>query len=599
LKHSGRGDGFAFVMPDSMNKDKKRFWLVKKYLWRYRRYLYWGGLAVVGSNVLMLINPYLLKMAFDKLEKKIDPGEILPIALLIVLFAVVSGIFRFVMRRTIIWMSRKIEFDFRNDILAHLLKLNPSFYHNTRTGDIMARATNDIEAVRMMIGPGIMQSGNTIVTSVVAIGFMVYLSPRLTLYSLIPLPILSLLVNRLGTMVHRRYVKIQDYYSVLTSRVQENLAGVRVLRAYNQEEAEIVNFEEHSRKYVDLNMNMIKIYSLFYPLLFMLAGSVNILVLYYGGKQVVSGELSLGTLVAFFAYLAMLIWPMIALGWIVALYQRGTASLDRLNSILNTEPAVSSPPEAIKDKPILGKIEFRKLNFAYNGTDILHDINLVIEPGMTIGIVGPTGSGKSTLVAQISHLFPIKRGQLFIDDIDINDWELKTLRSQIGVVPQEPFLFSDSITGNIFFGMDKSDLPMAQSAAVAAAIDKEIDSFPDRYETMLGERGITLSGGQKQRVALARALVIDPKIIILDDATSAVDTETEHLINLRLKGEIGNRTAIIISHRISAVKDSDRIIYMENGSIVESGTHEELLAHKGKYALLYRTQLIEEELKRM
>jgi ATP-binding cassette subfamily B protein len=586
-------------MPDPEIKNRNRFWLVKIYLWRYRRYLYWGGLAVIGSNVLMLINPYLLKLAFDKLEQKVDPREILPIALLMVILAVISGVFRFTMRRTIIWMSRKIEFDFRNDILGHLLKLNPSFYHNTRTGDIMARATNDIEAVRMMIGPGIMQSGNTIITSIIAVGFMVYLSPRLALYSLIPLPILSLLVNRLGTMVHRRYIKIQDYYAVLTSRVQENLAGVRVLRAYNQEEPEIENFKEHCRKYVSLNMNMIKIQSLFYPLLFMVAGSVNLVVLYFGGKQVIQDEMSLGTLVAFFAYLAMLIWPMIALGWIVALYQRGTASLNRLNGILNTEPAVVSPPEAVRHRPLRGKIEFRNLNFSYNGTPVLHNINLVIEPGMTVGVVGPTGSGKSTLISQISHLFPIQRGQLLIDDIDINDWDLKTLRSQVGFVPQEPFLFSDTITGNIFFGIDGGTRPMAQSAAAAAVIDKEIDNFPDQYETMLGERGITLSGGQKQRVALARALVIDPKIIILDDATSAVDTETEHLINLRLKGEIGNRTAIIISHRISAVKDADLIIYMDDGTIVESGGHEQLLAQKGKYALLYRTQLIEEELKRM
>jgi ATP-binding cassette subfamily B protein len=576
-----------------------RFRIIIKYLKLYRKYLIWGGLAIIGSNALLLMNPYLLKMAFDRLENRAPSREILIIALLIVVVSIISGIFRFSMRRTIIWMSRKIEYDIRDELFGHLLKLNPTFYHEVKVGDIMARATNDIEAARMMIGPGIMQAGNTLVTSIIALGFMLYLSPRLTLFALAPLPIISVAVNRLGQAVHRRFMKIQDYYAILTSRVQENLAGVRVIRAYNQEKAEIDSFSAHNKKYIALNMDMIRINSLFYPLLFMLAGSINIIVFYFGGKSVISGELSLGTLVAFFAYMAILIWPMIALGWVISLYQRGTASLDRINKILNAEPAVQSSAQAIRGKEIKGKIEIRRLDFGYNEKKVLRNVNLTIEPGMTVGVIGPTASGKTTLVSLLSRLYPVPRGMIFIDDIDINDWDLEALRSQIGFVVQEAFLFSETIADNIRFGRADGNGGDLKSVAALAAIDDEIESFPRGYETLVGERGITLSGGQKQRVSIARALMTDPKILILDDAASAVDTETEHVINMRLKNEIKKRTSIIISHRVSAVKDADLIVYLENGTIAESGAHDDLLALDGKYARLYKMQLIEDELKRM
>ncbi len=586
-------------MQQNDNGKRKRFHRIIAYLGRYKKYLFWGGLAVIFSNSLMLINPYLLKTAFDRLEKGAVPSTIFPIAVAIVVLALLSAVFRFSMRRTIIWMSRKVEYDLRVDFFSHLLTLNPTFYHNTKTGDIMARSTNDIEAVRMMVGPGIMHIGNAFVSAVIAISFMVYLSPELAALSLLPLPALAVVVNRLGTLVHRRFSKIQEYFSVLTAVVQENLSGIRVIRAYSQENNEISKFGDHNKEYVRLNMRMIKINALFFPILFFLAGTVSLFVLYFGGRAVINDSITLGTLVAFFAYLSLLIWPMIALGWVVSLYQRGTASLDRLNKIFNTKPEVGNSVSAKTDIKLKGKIQFRNLDFAYNGTKILHNINLTIEPGMSVGIIGPTASGKTTLVSLISRLFPVEIGKLFIDDIDINDIDLKTLRAQIGFVPQEPFLFSDTLTNNILFAGREHDVKLARDVAARAVIDKEIEEFANGYETMLGERGITLSGGQKQRVALARALVINPPIIILDDATSAVDTETEHLINLSLRDELNKRTAIIISHRASAVKDADIIVYLEDGSIAESGDHEQLMALNGRYARLYRTQLIEEELKRL
>jgi len=586
-----------------MKKDKKkfrdRFAIILRYLSLYKKYLWFGLIAVIGANTFILVNPYLMKIAFDRLEQKAPPSDILNIALLVVVFSIVSGLFRFAMRRTIIWMSRKVEFRLRSDLFKHLLKLNPTFYHNNRTGDIMARSTNDIEAVRMMVGPGIMHIGNTIVSTITAICFMLYLSPELTLYSLLPLPVLSLVVNRLGTVVHKRYSKIQEYFAVLTSKVQENLAGVRVLRAYGQEEAENDDFSRHNKKYIGLNMSLIRIYALLYPILFMLAGAVNLSVLYFGGKAVIGGDISLGTLVAFFAYLSMLIWPMVALGWVVSLYQRGTASLDRINRILDSEPAVKSNGPDAAQAEIKGRIEFRNLDFGYNGEQVLHNISLIIEPGQTIGIVGPTASGKSTLVSLIGRLYPLPRGKLFIDEIDINDWELTLLRRQIGFVPQEPFLFSDTIQNNILFGVDAEKQSEAIRAATTAVVEKEIERFPHGYDTILGERGITLSGGQKQRLSIARALVTDPKILILDDATSSVDTETEHLINSRMQEELSRRTSIIISHRASAVKDADLIVYMRDGAIVEQGSHESLIQNKRFYAELYRMQLIEEELGKM
>ncbi len=577
----------------------RRFATVLKYVRRHRRALVFGGVATVLSNVLALIIPYVTKLIFDLLEHNAPSAEILRLVLLSVGLAVASGVFRFFVRRTIIWSSRHIEYCLRGELFSHLLTLSPTFYHNTRTGDIMARATNDLEAVRMMIGPGIMQMGNAAVAVVIALGFMLYLSFELTMYALAPMVLLPLIVNRLGNRIHQRFILIQQHFSELTAAAQENLAGVRVIRAYRQEEPETENFGSMSGKYIDLNMSMARLYGLFFPLIILLASGLNLTVLYVGGLRVIEGAIPFGTLVAFFAYLAMLLWPSLALGWVISLYQRGTASLDRINKILLTRPQVTNDGEGKYSGAMQGKIEFRNLRFKYNGRYVLDGISLTIRPGQTVGLVGMTGSGKTTLVSLLPRLYPVPRGQVFIDDRDVNDWELTTLRRRIGFATQEPFLFSDTVAENIRFGRPQTPDDKIIEASEAAALGKDVETFPLGFETTIGERGITLSGGQKQRTAIARALLTDPAVLILDDATSSVDTETEHEINERMRSVLRHRTALIISHRVSAVKEADIILYLEDGRIVEQGSHDELMKLGTNYAELYRSQLLETELEQM
>ncbi|MFH1373727.1 MAG: ABC transporter ATP-binding protein [bacterium] len=589
-------------MNDSSSPDDHqlgRFTTVTKYLKRYRRHLALGGVAIVLTNALMLFIPYITKLIFDLLENHGSPDEILRLVLLSIGLAILAGVFRFFVRRTIIWASRHIEYDMRCELFAHLLKLSPTFYQRTRTGDIMARATNDLEAVRMMIGPGIMHTANTVVTLVIAIAFMAYLSPKLTLYALLPTVIFPVAVNRLGNQVHRRFLRIQQHFSQLTATVQESMAGIRVIKAYRQEQVESEHFADMSDEYVTLNLGMARIYAAFFPLILFLASGLNLTVLYLGGLDVMDGTIPFGTLVAFFGYLSMLMWPVVALGWVVSLYQRGTASLDRINNILHSQPEVVDHGKNLFKGSMQGRIELRDLSFSYNGRQVLDGISLTIEPGQTVGLVGMTAAGKTTLVSLLPRLYRLPRGRIFIDGRDVNDWELTALRRQIGFATQEPFLFSDTVARNIRFGHRPADTEQIVAAAEVSALAKDIESFPEGYDTVVGERGITLSGGQKQRTAIARAILVQPAILILDDATSAVDTETEDEINEKIKSVLKRRTAIIISHRISAVKESDVILYLYQGRVVEQGSHEQLLKLDGHYADLYRSQLLARQLEKL
>ncbi len=582
--------------PTSTDTQQTRFSSITDYFRTYRRYLILGGIVVVLSNGLALVIPYITKLIFDLLEQGATASDLVPYIVAGFGLAVLSGVFRFSMRRTIIWMSRKFEYDFRGRIFRHLLNLSQSFYHTNRTGDIMARLTNDLEAVRQMVGPGIMYISNTLVVLVVAFAVMIYLSPMLTLWASIPLVLLPIGVNLIGNVLHRQSMKVQDKFSELTVAAQENLSGIRVVKAYGQEDAEVENFRGHSEEYYSLNMTLAKLQGTFIPAMRMIAAVSYFVVLYFGGLKVIEGELSVGDVVAFFGYLSMIMWPLIAIGWVTSLYQRGTASLDRINRILYSAPQIVDTSDNPHDARIKGEVEFRDLTFGYNGRPVLHDISLTIKAGQTVGLVGPTGSGKTTLAALIGRLFQVPSKQLFIDGVDVNDWKVDTLRRQIGYAPQEPFLFSDTVKENIRFGRPEATDEEIVEASRTAALTKDIASFKNGYATMVGERGITLSGGQKQRTAIARAVLTDPAILILDDATSAVDTETEHQINQQIKKVLHNRTAIIISHRVASVKDADVILYLEEGRIIESGSHEKLLKSDGAYAELYRSQLIEQEL---
>jgi len=544
----------------------------------------------------MLANPYLTKLVFDRLETGAPMSQVGMLVLAMIGLAVASGIFRFSVRRTIIWMSRRLEYDLRGELVAHLLRLSPSYYDKNRTGDIMARVTNDLEAVRMMIGPGIMHICNTIVIATGGIAMMIVLSPKLTLIALVPAMLLPISWNQLHKRIHTIFDRIQQCFSHLTAVVQENLAGQRVIKAYRQEDNEAANFESLSQEYVGLNLGLGRLHATFFPIIRFIAAGLQLTVLYFGGREVIAGNIELSTIVAFFLYLGMLMWPLLAIAWTVSLYQRGTASLDRINKILFTEPEIRNLSNESQRDRIHGKIEFRNLTFGYDDNTVLSDISLIVKPGQTLGIVGPTGSGKSTLVSLLARMYSIEPGQLFIDDIDINDWELSALRRQIGFVAQEPFLFSATVADNIRFGVDTCNFEQVEEIAEMAALAKDIDEFPDGYDTMVGERGITLSGGQKQRTAIARAVLTEPPILILDDATASVDTETEHEISVRLRARTSELTTLVVSHRISSVKDADLIIYLDNGRIVARGTHEQLLRLGGAYAGLYRSQLLAEEI---
>ncbi|HXA56715.1 MAG TPA: ABC transporter ATP-binding protein [Candidatus Acidoferrum sp.] len=531
---------------------------------------------------------------------------------------ILKGFCTFWSRWILIGVSREIEFDLRNDLLGSMVRQDPEFYVRNRTGDLMSRATNDLNNVRMVLGPGIMYSANTIATSVVSIYFMVKFSAALTLWTLVPVPLVVLSVYYFGRIIHSSSERIQAALGALSTRAQENLTGVRVVRAYAQENQEMDLFEEANREYVKRYVKLIGAWSLFFPALTAMIGVSVVILLGRGGASVMTGTISLGTLWSFYTFLTQLTFPIIALGWVTNIFQRGAASMGRLNYILNAEPnirdtAAASAPSASSNghagaasktgapPEIRGEIEFKHLTFAYptaSDDPVLWDINLRVPAGSTLAIVGPTGSGKSTMAALVARLWEAPAGSLLIDGRSIRDYPIHQLRRAIGYVPQDTFLFSETLRENIAFGVAEATDSRVTEAAGVACVDTDIEGFPQRYETMVGERGITLSGGQKQRTSLARAVIRDPKILVLDDSLSSVDTDTEERILRGLRGVMRERTTILVSHRISTVQNADQIILLKAGRIVERGTHESLLDLGGEYAELYQRQLLEEELAR-
>jgi ATP-binding cassette, subfamily B, multidrug efflux pump len=565
------------------------------YLKRYRWGFVVGALCILLSNGAQAGLPRVIGNAAQSLESGVSRHKLLIFTLQVLALAVVRGIFLFLTRWIVIGISRDIEFDLRNDLFAHLETLSYSYYQRTRTGDIMAKATNDLNAVRMLMGPAIMYSANTIVFTAAALWFMVHNSPKLTMYAVLPLPIISVTIQYFGRRIHERFERIQAMFSDISARAQENFSGARVIRAYVQEEAEIASFESANLEYVARSLKLVRLMGMLWPTLELMLGLALVLVLWIGGREVLAGRMQIGAFTAFNIYMMQLTFPIIALGWVVNIFQRGTASLVRLNEIFEEKPAIKDEIEA-KDRQVSGEIEFRGVNFAYDGKRVLRDLNLRIPAGSSMAIVGPTGSGKSTLVNLIARVYDAGPGMVLIDGRPIRDFSLASLRKHIGFVPQETFLFSDRIRENIALGVESATDQEIHAAADAANIAVDIEGFAEGYETMVGERGITLSGGQKQRTAIARALIRNPRILILDDALSSVDTHTEDKILNHLREVMRGRTTIFISHRVSTVRNADRIAVLHGGQIVELGTHDELLALNGYYSDLYNKQLLEEEL---
>ncbi len=581
------------------------------YLKRYWKALAWGAVATVLYNVLKVAIPLVIGHAIDDMRHGLTEQKVLFHGLRLLVIAALSATFLYITRQVIIGASREIEFDLRNDLFRNLERQPASFYHTHRTGDIMARTTNDLNAVRQLLGPAIMYSANTVVFTAAALPFMYRISPRLTFFAFVPLPLASVLVQYFGNRIHTRFERIQAMFSDISAKAQENFSGARLIRAFAQEDAEIASFETANQEYIRRSLHLVRLMAMLWPTLEFVLGLSLMITLLVGGHEVVARHISVGQFTSFMVYMVQLTWPMIAIGWVVNLFQRGTASVVRIDELLKQEPAIADEPNLITSyalssrseakgsasPPIQGTIEFRDLTFRYiEGPEVLHNINLTVPAGSSLAIVGPTGSGKSTLVNLIPRLHDAPPGTVLIDGKPVRSYTLDELRRNVGFVPQETFLFSDTIRHNISFGKPGATMPEIEDAAVVAHIRTEILEFPRGFDTLVGERGVTLSGGQKQRSAIARAVLRDPRILILDDALASVDTYTEEQILSGLRRVMEGRTTIFISHRISTARNADQIAVLVDGRIAERGTHDELLARRGYYTTLFEKQRLEEEL---
>ncbi|HET7231952.1 MAG TPA: ABC transporter ATP-binding protein [Longimicrobium sp.] len=572
------------------------------YLRRYRGLIAWGIVTVIVANAAAVGSLEYIRLAVDGLAAPdVTRATILRYAIYLTLLSLVSGVARFGMRQILNGVSRKVENDLRDDFFRHLLRLDASFYATHSTGEIMSRATNDIPAVRMVAGPAYMYLADTFILGIFAITRMVLVDGWMTLWSLAPLLLLPPVTIFFGKIIHDRFEKIQEQFGVLSTMAQENLAGQRIVKAYRQEADQTRRFGLLSRDLMDRNVGLARTSGLFFPLLTMLGGAALAVALWIGGRGIVTGRLTNGDLVLFLMYLGRLIWPMIALGWVVSLFQRGAASMGRVSRVLEAQPRIVQPGDAAAPEVVRGEIEFDGVGFRYPGTErwVLRGVTFRVRAGDTVAVVGPTGSGKSTVAALLVRLYDPSEGEVRLDGIPLDRWDLDRLRAAVAMVPQDTFLFSSTIEQNLSLGFDEDDpaarLARIRAAARVARLDETVEEFPERYGTMLGERGINLSGGQKQRAALARAVARDARILVLDDALSAVDTHTEHEILEQMKEVLAGRTSVIVSHRVTAVMHADQILVLDDGRIVEQGTHDELLRAGGTYAALQRRQLLQEE----